>query len=364
MTSLTRLIGGDRGGQPSMPWDEGPSILDFILSHISPDEPGLTAGGYDIPDRNRVDAKLKIPFAPGARDGIVTQHMRPRSDDPAAGKAVELILSYCRDSTPENKAAIYRHLIDQSVVSIIDPVVKALVGEKGIALERLHELAHTFATKAPDREPVKFGIAVLGLFRHHGNMPLFMTLGRHDEFTLFCAVAIGRLPDADEALWTLARYVTGWGRIHLVQRLARTGHRRIQRWLLREGYRNTVGYGYLAVICARAGGLRAELGEEQVDRELLTAAGEIIEALIEAHMTGGPAEGIDHYEGACPMIEAYLRHIASSDATSDDFRHVNAIRQFLDGDDGVWARRYAAGWTAERRNELQLKCSAILRRDG
>ena len=40
----------------------------------------------------------------------------------------------------------------------------------------------------------------------------------------------------------------------------------------------------------------------------MTAAGEIIQALI----VGGPAEGIDDYEDARPVIESYLRHRAAS----------------------------------------------------
>jgi hypothetical protein len=44
--------------------------------------------------------------------------------------------------------------------------------------------------EAPDREPVKFGIAILGLFRQPADEELFQALGRHDEFTLFCAVAL------------------------------------------------------------------------------------------------------------------------------------------------------------------------------
>src|SRR5262249_22226983 len=151
-------------------------------------------------------------------------------------------------------------------------------------------LAHSFVTESPDREPVKFGIAILGLFREPRDRDLFETLGRHDEFTLFCAVALANLSDdPDEALWTLARNVSGWGRIHTVERLARTENPAVKNWLLREGYRNSVMYEYLAATCARTGGLLLALSEDHVDRELLTGAGEIIQALI----AGGPAEGID-----------------------------------------------------------------------
>ena len=229
----------------------------------------------------------------------------------------------------------------------------------GIGHDRLYELARSFVTEAPDREPVKFGIALLGLFRQPGDEELFQTLGRHDEFTLFCAVAIANASeDHDEALWTLARNVTGWGRIHVVERLARTENPAIKNWLLREGFRNSVMYEYLAGTCARAGGLLAALSEDRVDRELLTAAGEIIQALI----AGGPAEGIDDYEDARPVIESYLGHMASSAETIEDFLHVNSIKGYLAEDDSRWAGRYDAGWTAGRREALRSACASILGR--
>jgi hypothetical protein len=224
----------------------------------------------------------------------------------------ELVLAYSRQPTATNKAAVYQHVIAVHVVSIIDPVIEALFNEGGIGHDRLYELARSFATEAPDREPVKFGIALLGLFRRPGDQELFQTLGRHDEFTLFCAVPVANSSeDHDEALWRLARNVTGWGRIHAVERFARAANPAIKDWLLREGFRNSILYEYLAATCARAGGLLAALSEDRVDRDLLTAAGEIIQALI----AGGPAEGIDDYEDARPVIESYLGHMASSAET-------------------------------------------------
>ncbi len=263
----------------------------------------------------------------------MTHHMGTGENEATVRKSVELVLAYSRQPTANNKAAVYQHVITAHVVAIIDPVIEGLLNENSIGHDRLYELARSFVTEAPDREPVKFGVALLGLFRQPADMDLFQTLGRHDEFTLFCAVAItNSSEDHDEALWTSARNVTGWGRIHVVERLARTMNPAIKRWLLREGFRNSIMCEYRATTCARAGGLLAALSEDRVDRELLTAAGEIIQALI----VGGPAEGIDDYEDACPVIESYLGHMASSTETIQDFLHVNSIKGYLDEDDSRW----------------------------
>jgi hypothetical protein len=363
MKLLSRPFGGqgDEDGHepPSMPWDRRPSILEFVRSHIATDGPGMVQGGDALPDEDRIGQGSKIRWAAGARDGVATHHMGTGENDETVRRTVELVVAYSRQPTAGKKAAVYQYILAEQVVSIIDPVIEALVNESGIGHDRLYELARSLVTEAPDREPVKFGIALLGLFGRPDDQELFQTLGRHDEFTLFCAVAIANASeDPDEALWRLARNVTGWGRIHVVERLARTTNPAIQRWLLREGFRNSVMYEYLAGTCARAGGLLAALSEDQVDRELLTAAGEIIQALI----AGGPAEGIDDYEDARPVIESYLGHMASSAETVEDFLHVNSIKGYLDEDDARWARRDDAGWSAEGRDSLRSLCESILGR--
>ncbi len=342
-----------------MPWDRRPSIVEFVRSHIDADRPGMSEGGYTLPDEERVNAGSKIRWGMGSMDGVITHHFGTGENEETVRRTVALILAYSRQPTVANKVAVYQHAIAEHVVSIIDPVIEALLNEAGIGHDRLYELARSFVTEAPDREPVKFGIALLGLFRQPADQELFQTLGRHDEFTLFCAVAIANSSeDHDEALWTLARNVTGWGRIHTIERLARTTNPAIKNWLLREGFRNSIMYEYLAGTCARAGGLLAALSEDRVDRELLTAAGEIIQALI----VGGPAEGIDDYEDALPVIESYLAHMASSAETIEDFLHVNSIKRYLGEEDSRWAGRYDAGWSAEGRDALRSACDSILGR--
>src|SRR5579875_1945882 len=363
MKLLSRLFGGkgdEDSPQPtSMPWDGRPSIVEFVRTHIDTDRPGVAEGGYTLPAEDRIGQGSKIRWAAGAMDGVATHHMGTGENEEAVRRAVDPVLAYSRQPTAVNKAAIYRHVIAEQIVSIIDPVIEALVNESGIGHDRLYELARSFVTEAPDREPVKFGIAVLGLFRRPDDLELFQTLGRHDEFTLFCAVAIANSSeDPDEALWRLARNVTGWGRIHVVERLAGTTNPAVKRWLLREGFRNSVLYEYLAGTCARAGGLLAALSEDRVDRELLTAAGEIIQALI----AGGPAEGMDDYEDARPVLESYLDHMASGAETVEDFLHVHSIKGYLDEDDSRWAGRYDAGWSAKSRDSLRSLCESILSR--
>ncbi len=361
MSFFGRLLGRKDDGNvdepAAMPWDQSPSMLTFIRSHIVADQSGLTQAGRILPDEERVTAGSKIRWAPGAHDGVGIYHMERGDNNDSINKTMELVLDFCRQPTAKNKAAVYRHIVAESVAPIIDSVIEKLVQEKRINQVRLHELARSLVTEAPDREPVKFGIALLGLFRNPADQELYQVLGRHDEFTLFCAVALANSSDEpDDALWTLARNVTGWGRIHAIERLAKTSKPEIKDWLLRDGFRNSVMNEYLAATCARAGGLRNALLDDDVDRTLLTAAGEIIEALI----NGGPAEGIDDYDDAQSVIASYLHHMAISAETVRDFLHVHAIKRLLDRDDSKWLPQFEAGWTPENRDSLRAKCASIL----
>lgn len=344
---------------PSMPWDQLPSIYDHIRAHVDEAKPGLTKGGEALPDEARVNEGSQIRWAAGAMDGVMGHHMGQGDNDELVHEAVDLVLAYCKSPTAKTKAALYQHIIEGNTLPLIDPIIETLVGNDRLNHERLYELAYSFITEAPDREPVKFGIAILGLYRNPENETLFQTLGRHEEFTLFAAVALARnSDDPEQALWALAKNVNGWGRIHIVERLSDTENPEVKNWLLRDGYKNWVMHEYLAYICATAGGLLTALSEDAVDRELLTSAGELLAALI----SGGPAENIDDYEDGALAVEMFLGHMESSAETLEDFVHIHTIKQYLEDEDADWVSRAERGWTAERRNDLRAICDRILSR--
>ena len=133
MNFLRRLFGskGDEGGQepPSMPWDRRPSILEFVRSHVPTDGPGVDEGGYTLPDDERVNAWSRLRWGMGSLDGVMTHHMGTGENEEAVRRTVELTLAYSRQPTATNKAAVYQHVIAAHVVSIIDPVIEALLNE-------------------------------------------------------------------------------------------------------------------------------------------------------------------------------------------------------------------------------------------
>jgi hypothetical protein len=116
-------------------------------------------------------------------------------------------------------------------------------------------------------------------------------------------------------------------------------------------------YEYLAYIAATTGGLLDALRQEEVDWELLTAAGEILEALA----VGGPVEGLDDYEAGADAVEAFLGHMTNRAETLGDFHAIAAIRSYLSDEDG-WEARSQRGWTATRREAFETRCDELLQR--
>lgn len=343
----------------TLPWDIRPSIYDHLCLHIVSGQPGLVEAGYQLPDEERVNEDLELRWAAGALDGVMTHHTGGSDSEERVEKTIWLLLTCCEEPTAINKYRLYQHIVEEHIVALIDAVITRLLNEPQLKHDRLYELAHSFATETTDRETVKFGIALLGLYQVEENSELFHILGRHDEFTLFCAVALTNVADdSEQALWELAQNVFGWGRIHIVERLAETENEEIRDWLLREGFRNSVLTEYLAYICANTGGLLPALHNSTQDRELLTAAGELIEALI----NGGPAEDMDDYDDGAAAVELYLQQIEEAPVTLDDFLHIRAIQLYLSNQEADWDVRSERGWSRECRQRLEAACKRILER--
>jgi hypothetical protein len=336
----------------------GPSIYDHIRTHLDEagrlDDPGDP--GLPLPDETKA-MPGEIRWVAGAMDGVFGHHLGAGQADEQASRIATLFVKACRRASRRNLVKLYRAVSDDSALDFIDPMVEKLGGLRPDRAA-LHTLGRWLATTASDRGAVKVGIAILGVTGLESDVDVVRVLGAHEEFTLFAAVALTNgLTTPESELWALASSVDGWGRIQCVERLRDTEDPEIRAWILRQGFRNSVMYEYLAYIAATTGGLLAALQDEEADRELLTAAGEILEALV----MGGPAEDLDDYESGADAVEAFLTHMASRAETLGDFQAVAAVRSYLSREDG-WEERAQRGWTANRREAFEARCDEMLDR--
>ena len=107
---------------------------------------------------------------------------------------------------------------------------------------------------------------------------------------------------------------------------------------------------YLALTAATHGRLRETLEQPEVPAEDLTAAGEIIAAMITAD--AGPAPGMNAYADAASTCQLYLSHISR---VPGDLLHLECAQQILryvEADERDPAERLAQGWSDAARTEV------------
>jgi hypothetical protein len=341
----------------SLPWTDD-SIFKRIRHQLDPVSGALPEHGMSLPDGEKTRGGMR--YAPGAWDGILGHHMASQ-DDPEKGRTVaELLDSAARSDRAAAVVECYELLKEDAVFSIIDTVIEKLV-EMRTPLEPLKALSLAFATRSRDRGPVKAGIALLGAVRAVEHQDAVISLGRHDEFTLYAAVALqAMLPDPLMTLWDLARHVRGWGRIQVVERLVPTGDVELQKWLRTEGFRNSIMHEYLALTAATHGQLLPALERSTLAADELVGASDLLQTLIAADH--GPAAGMGFYNDAAAACSEFLRHVSAAQPDLRHLRAAGAILSYVTEDDREDAERMQCGWNEASTAHVQSQARGLIER--
>ena len=348
---------GDDAEEPHIPWMHTPSIYDYILDNLDPETGRLIEAGWTLPDEERRYADTKLRWVPGALDGTLGHHGSPDSENEKANLISIHLANIANHNDLKDKIALYNLLLEDDLVGYIDLAIDKITQSNIPPYPNVNDFVLFLLKNAPDRGPVKFAIAILGIMRSKSEIDDVSLLGKHEEFTLYSAVALSNILEEPEfALWDLAKAVDGWGKIHLVERLSSTKTAEIKSWLLLEGYRNSIMYEYLAHTCATAGDLRGAISADQVDDALLDATAEIIEALI----AGGPAQDIDDYRDAAFVITRFLEHLQTRANNLTHLTVVDSILGFLSIDSWDTAEKELNGWDEQTRDSAIQMSQAII----
>lgn len=306
------------------PWAEKESLYSYVQSHIVEGKPGLGGEAGQLPD---IEDSSPLSWAAGAQDGSYSYHFGDEPPVRQVRKLHRLLHQTLSKLTSKRLKQLYDSLLQVHTIEIMDALLNEIMEQEKIDPIRLEEFALWLIKTAPDREPVKFGIGLLNLFQEKDYNEILLTLGRHDEFTLYCAVALkNRNKDPEVPLFELAQSVHGWGRVHTVALLVEViSSPEIRQWLLLEGYKNEVMHEYLAYSCAVAGELRQALNAKEMDEQHLVA----IAGLLRALLNGGPVESMEHYEDGVAVIEGYLYHLGSNPQDLEHFFVLAQLESFL-----------------------------------
>ena len=329
-----------------------PSIYEHVRDHIQAGRPGLREGGETLPDEGDIEGPIR--WAAGAKDGVGLDHLGLESEQARLGDILRELTAAVA-SPRRDLSNLESALADTDVLSIIDGLLKALA-ESEVDAGGVAAVGRRLATESSSRNPVKLGIALLGAVTTNEHREVFLVLGRHEEFTLYSAGAIQNTErDPEPILWELAKLVTGWGRIDIVERLSETTSREIKDWILRQGFRNDIMNEYLAYIGATTGDLVGALDDPNPDDEMLEAACDLLSALIQ----GGTAQDIDDYADAPHATKLLLGHLGERASTTRHLIAVDDIERFLNGDEEAWTRRETGAWPRGLRAQFLATCAEI-----
>lgn len=333
-----------------IPWEGQRQSIYRFLSHYTQGSEPLPESAQTLPDENTQQGELR--WVAGGMDGAFGHHGGSAVAEATADKILEALGAAANTPSLENVQRLYGLLRDEPTIDYIDGLIEKLPHERAISAQNVHDLMQWLARESPDRSPVKCAIALLAFFPSEENKRLLSTLALHEEFTLYCAVALVNILPVElheSELVALAKRVTGWGRIHLIERLPFEVSATTREWLLREGYANSVMVEYTAWDCATKGQLLNRLVSGNVDSELRLGAGEILGALI----NGGPARGIFDYTDGARACQCYVELVQQS-AGDDlrDFLFTHAIVDFVSDSEYSWEEWSDKGWSEAIRQQI------------
>lgn len=344
----------------SAPFTDGrPSVLDLILSADRERGDGPGELTVELPQSDE-EGSDRIRFVAGALDAILGGRDRSLKQTKARA-VVAAITKAVRQPSLASVQSFYRLARQGPTQAIVDEVLERIAPELANSRDAVAALSRRLVAEAPDVEAAKMGIALLGVSGGTDDEALISQIGLSDEFTLYSVVALANLFESPErAIWRLAQRVYGWGRIAAVERLSRTQDADIKRWLLLAGFRNAIMNEYLACIAATTGELLPALQAPDVDNDLLASAAGILDALI----SGGPAEQIEDYPDGAAACVAFLRHALDVEAPSLDV--VSAVRNIGDLAAGRRAGRLKAlpGWTTQVFLDIRTHTAAFMQKPG
>src|SRR4051794_6838825 len=164
---------------------EPASIFEHIDAHVRSGVAGLAEGGHQMPDDEEIVA------APAGAD--------------AAGAAVERIyaalvkLAAKPNSTRHQRV---RELFREGDVrGRIDALRDRLGAEPPPHADRLYPELHDIFLRSGYRDEVKYAMALMSGFGRREDADLFRVIGRHEEFTLYAAVALATVSDDPFGDW-------------------------------------------------------------------------------------------------------------------------------------------------------------------
>ena len=247
----------------------------------------------------RVPENFRIPWiqeewAPGAQDGVLLYHMAPPQPDPVREQMILKVLTMMSDEENGNYTGEIFAILEEidkktSIVRLYDEINLVIAKHQAdLNLGNLLNFGDWLICYGVTLLSVKMGLTLLSGFHVPFVEEVMTEFGVYDEFTYYAARVLSgeSWENGNEELFSLAKNVRGWGRIHAVEYL-RPETQEIRDWLLYEGSDNEIHSQYSADTCLQKAGANSRL-----DSALSAGEFDAIGKLIQTALMSGPCSGI------------------------------------------------------------------------
>ena len=246
-----------------------------------------------LPEGFRIPWQVSV-WAPGAHDGVLLNHMVPLEADPNREKeildALKLMSSeeygYYADQIMKTFEELDNELGIVRLCNEIDRII--IEHQQELNLTNMLNFSDWILCYGISLLAIKLALTILCVYPVPFVEEVMMEMGVYDEFTYYSVRTLAQpeWPNGNDEIFTLAKSVSGWGRIHAVEWIE-PATQEIQDWLLYEGAENTVHGQYSANICLVKAG-----AEKRLDGPLSAKEYEAIGKLICASLESGPCRGV------------------------------------------------------------------------
>ena len=242
------------------------SIYEYIKKNT---KDGRLPEGFSIPWINN-------SFAPGAQDGLFLKHMAPIEFQPDEDRDRK-ILDALKLMSIENNSVYIDEIMSifeeiekkTTIVRLFDKITDTIIShQEELNLENILRFGDFLISFGTSRFAVKLGLNLLAPFNALFVEEVAIEFGVYDEFTYYAAriLSLDTWKKGNEELFSLAKNIKGWGRIHAVDYL-RPDTQEIKDWLLYEGANNVIDPQYSADICLQKAEARKRLDGDLTARE-------------------------------------------------------------------------------------------------
>lgn len=279
------------------------SIYKYIYKNIQNNGKLKDSFNLDIYN-NTSNGELK--FAAGALDGINYYHSKIETDKELFNYIIEKFKEVNAENIEEtaNGVVEYFNSSEKRVLATIDNILEWIIQNKDVIdFNSIFRLALYLVIESTSIEALKIAIGIIGLIDLSNEKELIDVLIRLalcDEFTLYAMVALGNLENANDIRFMLIKKVNGWGKIHLLNTIQATNDT-IREWLIINGCKNEVHFGYTASVTAEKINLLEVLNRKTLTIEEFLGINDIMEGLFD----DGPTSEIPN--NYIELIKNYIK---------------------------------------------------------